>query len=59
MDAIRLADLVEFLDRIKPPSPKMRRLKTAPESSRRRRLGPGAPAWELPGFDADGFSDAP
>ena len=48
-------DLVEFLDRIKPPSPKMRRLKTAPE-----KLAPApaeapapAPAWELPGFDAD------
>ena len=44
-----------FLDRIKPPSPKMRRLKTAPE-----KLAPEpaeapapAPAWELPGFDAD------
>ena len=48
-------DLVEFLDRIKPPSPKMRRLRTAPE-----KLAPApaeapapAPAWELPGFDAD------
>ncbi len=48
-------DLVEFLDRIKPPTPRMRRLKTAPE-----KLAPApaeapapAPAWELPGFDAD------
>lgn len=48
-------ELVEFLDRIKPPQPRMRRLRTAPADvpPAPAEAPAPAPAWEQPDFNAD------
>ena len=46
-------ELVDFLDRIKPPQPRMRRLRTAPLPPAPVEAPAPAPAWERPDFNAD------